>query len=375
MRNRIVSACLIAVFFAMPQISIAEDNLLGQITFLSGTVQVKRVKETQWMDSTLNMSVYMGDTIQTKENAQATITFTDESVLKISPNSRVALDTIISPIEKRSSVLLFFGRIWNKVSQKALQKRVVEVQTPTAICGVRGTEFETAAYEDGTMIVYVNSGRVEVDNEKNQSALSANEGARVSFDSKTIKTQSGMKPDWEKNEKDGRQNLFTDGEKYGGYVKNDINQRRDHLKGLVDRASELAKKKGGYLAAAQQANNQGDEKTYALNMQKVDEINKELRALNIQIAFYGRRLECQFGLFNHYGDLAKDPVLSTMFRGKDFILKELDNIEMIQAEFDIMIEEGMKISMEDMEDLMDEMREKMDIFKEKRGKRDPFKDL
>lgn len=375
MRYRLVSACLLAVFLITPQLSGAEEDLLGHISSLSGVVQMKRAKETQWRAPELNMQVYVGDTIQTQEDGQATITFTDESLLKISPNSHIALSTILSPAEKKHSILLFFGRIWNKVSQRALRQRVVEVQTPTAICGVRGTEFETAAYEDGTMVVRVNTGQVEVDNERDQGTLSANEGAQVSLDSKNIKAQPGMQPDWEKSEKGGRERLFADGEKYGGYVNDEIKKRRDHLKGLVDRAADLAKKRDESISRAQNAQNQGDEITYETNMQKADALNKELKALNIQIAFYGRRLECQFGLFRHYGDLAKDPVLSTMFRGKDFILKELDNVEMIQAEFDTMIEEGMKISMEDMEDLMDEMRNKMDLFRSKSGKRDPFKDL
>ena len=63
------------------------------------------------------------------------------------------------------------------------------------------------------------------------------------------------------------------------------------------------------------------------------------------------------------------------FKGKDYILNQLDDIESIQAEFDAMIEEGMKISMEDMEDLMDEMRMKMEGFKQNREKSDPFKEM
>ncbi len=375
-RIKFVSAWLLAVFLLSgPRISIAEEKLLGHITSLSGTVQLKREKDTAWIDAAMDMPIYVGDTIQTLENGMGTITFIDESVLKINPNSKIALDTIISPVEKKSSVLLFFGRIWNRVSQKALRKRVVEVQTPTAICGVRGTEFETASYEDGTMFVRVDSGRIEVDNEQDQNILSANEGTRLSFDTKTIQPQPGMQPDWEREEKDGRKNLFSDGEKYGGHVKKEISRRNDHLKGLVKKSAGLAKKREDYLATAQEAKDKGDEIAYESNMQRASEVNQELKELNKQIAFYGRRLECHFGLFSHYGDLAKDPVLSTMFRGKDFILKELDNVEMIRAEFDAMIEEGMKISMEDMEDLMDEMRQKMDAFRSKEGKRDPFRDL
>jgi hypothetical protein len=98
--------------------------------------------------------------------------------------------------------------------------------------------------------------------------------------------------------------------------------------------------------------------------------------LNKKIAFYGRRLECHFGLFSHYGYLARHPELSKRFRGKEFILKQLDNIEMVYAEFNAMIEEGMKMTMEDMEDLMDEMRDKVDeVRKMKSGKKSSFDEL
>ena len=56
-------------------------------------------------------------------------------------------------------------------------------------------------------------------------------------------------------------------------------------------------------------------------------------------------------------------------------MKELDNIEMIHAEFNAMIEEGMKMSMEDMEDLMDEMRKGIKEFKRKKGIKGPFDEL
>jgi hypothetical protein len=40
-----------------------------------------------------------------------------------------------------------------------------------------------------------------------------------------------------------------------------------------------------------------------------------------------------------------------------------------------MIEEGMKLSMKDMEDLMDEMKGKVEEFRENRDKKDPFGEL
>jgi len=368
MKNRLFSIGLTSIIISLTltQVCLAEQDQLGQITFLSGDAQVKGAKETVWRKAELNMPVFFGDNIRTREDGKVTITFVDGSLLKIHSNTHIALNTIVSAVEKKSSVLLFFGRMWNKVSRKVLKMKAVEIQTPTAVLGVRGTEFETGAYEDGTMIVRVDSGGVTVDNEIDRSTLSSNEGTQLSLVTRKIKTEPDFRPEWERIEKTSRENLFADGERYGGHVNKEIYRRRDHLKGLVDKAKKLSEERERCLSLAEEAKERGDEIGYESSMAKTKKINK---------AFYGRRLECHFGLFSHYGYLAKHPEYSKQFRGKEFILKQLDNIEMIYAEFNAMIEEGMKMSMEDMEDLMDEMKEKVRKFRRKREKKDPFDEL
>ena len=272
-------------------------------------------------------------------------------------------------------MLLFFGKIWNKISKKALRRKVFEVQTPTAVCGVRGTDFETASYDDGTMLVKVNTGSVEVDNETSRKSLSANQGTRVGFGQKEIVAETDYKPDWERNQEEATENLLSDGNKYGGYVHDEIYKRRDEMKQLVNRANDLAAKKERLKAAAGDAEGTGDLMAFESHMTEIKKINEEQKVLNKKIAYYARRLECHFGLFSHYGDIAKHPVLSKRFQGKEFILNQLDNIELVHAEFNAMVEEGMKMSMEDMEDMMDEMRDKMRIFKDKKDGKDIFGEM
>ncbi len=365
----------IIISFVFIQVCSAKQQILGKITSRFGDVYVKGAKEIVWKKAKINMTVNFGDNIMTKEDSEAIITLIDETLLKVHSNTRVALNSIISPLEKKNSVLLFFGKIWNKVKKKIAQKRGFEVHSVTAVIGVRGTEIEVAAYEDGTMIVVVDSGKVNVDNEENQSILSSNQGTQISFDVKDIKTEVDFKPEWDEIESNSRKNLFADGRKYGGHIHDEIYKRRDSLKDLVDRITELKEKKKRYLSLAKEAEESGDEIEYESYMSKISEINREILELNKKIAFSGNRLECHFGLFSHYGDLAKDPVLSKKFRGKEFILEQLDNIEMIHAEFNAMIEEGMKLSMEDMEDLMDEMRGKVRKYREKKEKKDIFEEM
>ena len=377
MKKLFSSGCLVCLvaFLALSQVCFAKQDTLGRITSLSGDAEVKRAKKTEWIKAELAMPVYFGDHVKTLEDGNITITFHDESLMTVHPNTHVALNTIISPLEKKNSVLLFFGRIWNKVRRKIVQMRGYEVQTPTAVLGVRGTEFEAGSYEDGTTLVRVASGGVMVDSEEEKSTVYENEGAQVSIRTKTIKTETDFRPQWKRAETNARKSLFADGRRYGVLVHSEIRQRRDNLKVLVDKVNALTKERERYRELAKEAEQRGDQVEYESCMANAREINREILELNKKIAFSGRRLECQFGLFDRYGYLAKHPELSKQFRGREFILEQLDNVEMIRAEFDAMIQEGMKLSMEDMEDLMDEMKEKVDQFRKSKEKRDPFEEL
>jgi hypothetical protein len=353
----------------------ARGNLVGHISSCSGDIQVKRAHEKVWTKAALSMPVYFGDTIRTGDQGQGAITYVDNSVLRVHAHSCISLNALLSPVERKNSVLLFFGRIWNRVSRKLSRRKAFEVHTPTAVCGVRGTEFGTASYEDGTMIVRVDSGNVSVDNEIDRATLSSKQGAQLCFATRQIRAEPDFSPDWAQAQRDARENLFADGTSYGGYVHGEIYKRRDHLKGLIEKAKRLSQEQESSLSLAQEAKRSSDARAYELSIAKAKKINEEIEGLNRTIAFYGRRLECHFGLFSRYGYLAKHPVFSKRFRGKEFILQQLDNIEMIHAEFNAMIQEGMKMSMKDMEDLMQEMREGLEEFRRKKGIRDPFDEL
>ncbi len=375
-KNAYLFCILIGLLILHPApLVMAEATALGQVKEVTGLMEIQRAKQTTRMAAQPDTDVFFGDIITTGDESEGLIILVDESIIRVQANSKIVLNTMISPLEKKHSVLLFFGKLWNKISKEALRKKVFEVQTPTAVCGVRGTDFETASYEDGTMLVRVNSGEVEVDNEVVRETLASNQGTQVSFEQKEIRIEPDFQPDWDQDQARSRENLLGDGEKYGGYVHDEIYKRRAHLKTLVDRASDLTATKEQLKQKAAESKENGDTAAYESYLTEIEKINDEQKELNQKIAYYGRRMECYFGLFSRYGDLAKHPEISKRFKGREYILSQLDDIEMIYAEFNVMIEEGMKMSMEDMEDLMDEMRDKVKTFKEKGGKSSLFEEM
>ena len=76
-------------------------------------------------------------------------------------------------------------------------------------------------------------------------------------------------------------------------------------------------------------------------------------AIADEIADLGDAAGCQFGLVDHFGDLATDPRFQ-MIDGK-YVEAEAASMRRIKAMFDQMIEEGTDISLEAMEKMLDEM--------------------
>ena len=115
----------------------------GQIKTTTGTVYVER--EGKKLPATVGMAVEQSDTIVTAADGAAGITFTDNSLLSIGPNSvlkidKYAFDTTTHAGQfdaslRKGTLAVVSGKMV-KQSPEAMR-----VRTPSSIMGVRGTEF------------------------------------------------------------------------------------------------------------------------------------------------------------------------------------------------------------------------------------------
>ena len=143
-------------------------KLSAQIVNPIGLVTVTHGVMTKSIDDTL----YPGDIIETAAGATADIFFSDGSVSRLGENSRLEIsegssaaknsdDNIVTKIKLK----LLNGKIWNKVVRLANESEF-NVETTTAIAGVRGTEFGACVNDplvcsSGEKII-IKSGKVEV---------------------------------------------------------------------------------------------------------------------------------------------------------------------------------------------------------------------
>lgn len=124
---------------------------IGQIKVSSGAVSVGRAGQS--VPGSLGLRLQQGDVVTTGADGSVGITMSDNSLLSAGPNSVIALDQYAfdaTTNQGRFDASLQKGTLAVVSGRLAKQSPdAMTVHTPSAILGVRGTEFVVSA-GDGT---------------------------------------------------------------------------------------------------------------------------------------------------------------------------------------------------------------------------------
>lgn len=133
---------------------------------VKGTVTVKSSQGGQITKARLGSKVLPGDIIITDADSRAKIVMVDNNEINVSPNSQIEIQKYeFDPTKNKKDVLLnvIYGKVRSKVEQKYDGKTTkFQVKTPSAVAGVRGTDF-LAGYASATGVsqIVTFEGRVE----------------------------------------------------------------------------------------------------------------------------------------------------------------------------------------------------------------------
>lgn len=111
------------------------------------------------------MDLTPGTSLKTGEDSMAELILLNGSVLKIGENSRFSLDRVPGPAGKAQDtrISLASGKIRALVADLSTSGGGFDIITPTAVLGVRGTDFIIAFEEEEGLAVSVFQGRVSLD--------------------------------------------------------------------------------------------------------------------------------------------------------------------------------------------------------------------
>lgn len=133
----------------------------GKIDFLLGDVKVKRLSGSR-INATVGMKVFVGDKVTTGKNSSAQILLGQGIKARLAAESEFELkkSEINKANEKETVLGLSFGKMWANI-QKLKKDEKLNVETPTAVAGIRGTILVVDQQADQTTL-YVGEGLVSL---------------------------------------------------------------------------------------------------------------------------------------------------------------------------------------------------------------------
>jgi hypothetical protein len=143
-RNLMYGAALLLAL--LPYTARAADPI-GQVKTADGPVTVERGGASQPV--AIGDHVFQADTVVTGSGGSVGITFVDNSMMSLGPDSRLALDKFQFDATTQDGVFdssLQKGTLAVKSGQIVKQTpEAMHIKTPAALLGVRGTEFVVRA--------------------------------------------------------------------------------------------------------------------------------------------------------------------------------------------------------------------------------------
>ena len=132
---------VLAAFLSFPAGALAADA--GLVKVAQGGVQIERAGAR--INAEVGTAVQENDVIVTGADGTAGITFADNSLLSVGPNSTFAIDTYRFDTTTHAGEFtgtLSKGRL-AAVSGKMVKQspESMKIRTPSSVMGVRGTEF------------------------------------------------------------------------------------------------------------------------------------------------------------------------------------------------------------------------------------------
>jgi hypothetical protein len=134
----------------------------ARLSYLEGEVSLTRDKTR--LPAELNMALLPGDTVETGKDAQADVVLDDSSTIQLDPESRLGITELAKDSasgRREVKTNLMSGELKAKIAKLAA-KSTFEIESPTAVAAVRGTEFIVAYKEGQPTQVSVLTGKVGV---------------------------------------------------------------------------------------------------------------------------------------------------------------------------------------------------------------------
>ena len=171
------TARTLAAFCAVAALAVsAAGAQKANITYVEGVAQVKTTAG-RLRAADFGGTVTYGESVITGKDGLAELTLPNGSVIRVTPNSVFSYSTTGSGTDSRAVLATTAGKVSYKLNKAAGRSPLI--QTNSMVAGVRGTEFTVFAGRDGSVLLAVTGGIVDVESQGKTVALFKDEAVEV----------------------------------------------------------------------------------------------------------------------------------------------------------------------------------------------------
>lgn len=166
------------------------DKLMSRLSNEMG-IDAPKV-DTSYEDVRINLFISTEDWIKTGKESEVYLLLNDGSKLRIGENSLFSITAFIEKVDASYYTVAYIrlGSVLCNIIKPKSEKSPFKLCTPTATCAIRGTTFETEVSEDGSTVINVIEGIVDVGLVGLDIVIQVHQNtkAKIEKDSKTIAT-------------------------------------------------------------------------------------------------------------------------------------------------------------------------------------------
>ena len=179
----------------------AGEAEIARVTDFTGTVTLVKADQSEQLVMDL-VPLYPGDTLVTGKDGRVEFTFSRGDLFKLFEDSQITIDELSGrDAQDQPALRLTLGFLWTRIKVSMAETFRPSFHTPTAVLGIRGTEFETVVSLDAASTVTVDEGAVAVETEKESVVVDAGKATEVEVDEKVARPFAATpreKRDWAK---------------------------------------------------------------------------------------------------------------------------------------------------------------------------------
>ena len=158
----------------------------AEIVSLEGKGEYRETQQLDWKVAKINQQVFPSNLVRTGDLSKMALLFPDRTQIRLAQNSVLQIKEVSQGKDQKTILNLNAGRSW---MQSKTSPGGLEMQTPTALASIRGTDWEIVVEPDGRSTLTVFSGEAAFSNELGSVQVGRNEQASAEKGRAPVKIQ------------------------------------------------------------------------------------------------------------------------------------------------------------------------------------------